>query len=98
MYRFYGLLPGGYLISAARPRIGFIAPSPYDNDAPTYFPSSTRDTAAEVIVRDGEEMTADIQYRAEPGHAISGKVAGVEIEAAKPAIRCQPGVRQDEAR
>ena len=77
VYRFYGLLPGGYLISAAKPRIGFVAPSAYDHDAPTYFPSSTRDTAAEVVVRDGEEITADIQYRAEPGHAISGKVDGV---------------------
>lgn len=76
-YRFYGLLPGGYLISAAKPRIGLVAPTAYDNDAPTYFPSSTRDTASEVVVREGEEITADIQYRAEPGHAISGKVVGV---------------------
>jgi len=77
VYRFYGLLPGGYLIWAAKPGIGLIAPTGYDNDTPTYFPSSTRDTASEVVVRDGEEMTADIQYRAEPGHAISGKVVGV---------------------
>jgi hypothetical protein len=76
VYRFYGLSPGGYLISAAKPRIGFIAPTAYDYDAPTYFPSATRDTASEVLVRDGEEITADIQYRAEPGHAISGKVTG----------------------
>jgi hypothetical protein len=54
-----------------------IVPSPYDNDAPTYFPSATRDTATEVTVRDGDEVTTDIQYRAEPGHAVSGKVAGV---------------------
>ncbi len=74
VYRFYGLLPGSYLISAAKPRIGLIAPTAYDNDTPTYFPSSTRDTSSEVVVRDGEEITADIQYRAEPGHAISGKV------------------------
>ena len=77
VYRFYGLLPGSYLISAAKPRIGLIAPTAYDNDIPTYFPSSTRDTASEVVVHEGEEMTADIQYRAEPGHAISGKVVGV---------------------
>jgi hypothetical protein len=76
VFRLYGLSPGGYLISAAKPRIGFIAPTAYDHDAPTYFPSATRDTASEVVVRDGEEITADIQYRAEPGHAISGKVAG----------------------
>jgi hypothetical protein len=77
VYRFYGLLPGAYLVAAAKPQIGFIAPSAYDNDAPTYFPSSTRDTASEIVVRSGEEITADIQYRAEAGHAISGKVAGV---------------------
>src|SRR5438034_250511 len=77
MYRFYGLSPGAYLVSVARPQIGLIAPSAYDNDAPTYFPSSTRDTASEIVVRSGEEITADIQYRAEPGRAISGKVAGV---------------------
>jgi protocatechuate 3,4-dioxygenase beta subunit len=77
VYRFYGLLPGGYLISAAKPRIGLVAPTAYDKDSPTYFPSSTRDTASEVVVREGEEITADIQYRAEPGHAISGTVAGV---------------------
>lgn len=77
VFRLYGLLPGAYLISAAKPRIGLIAPSAYDNDAPTYFPSATRDTAAEIIVRDGDEIAADIQYRAEPGHAVSGKVAGL---------------------
>jgi protocatechuate 3,4-dioxygenase beta subunit len=76
VYRLYGLAPGGYLISAAKPRIGFIAPTAYDHDAPTYFPSATRDTASEVVVREGEEITADIQYRAEPGHSLSGKVAG----------------------
>ncbi len=77
VYRFYGLLPGAYLISAAKPRIGLVSPTAYDNDTPTYFPSSTRDTASEVVIHDGEETTADIQYRAEPGHAISGKVVGV---------------------
>lgn len=77
MFRFYGLQPGAYIVWAARPRIGLIAPSAYDNDTPTYFPSATRDTASEIVVRDGDEVTADIQYRAEPGHAISGKVAGV---------------------
>src|SRR5258705_4183668 len=39
VYRFYGLLPGGFLIWAAKPRIGLIAPTAYDNDTPTYFPS-----------------------------------------------------------
>ncbi|HEV2836517.1 MAG TPA: carboxypeptidase-like regulatory domain-containing protein, partial [Pyrinomonadaceae bacterium] len=54
-----------------------IAASAYDHDSPTYFPSATRDTASEVVVREGEEITADIQYRAEPGHVVSGQVQGI---------------------
>ena len=77
MFRFYGLPPGAYIVGAARPRVGVIVPSAYDNDTPTYFPSATRDTATEITVRDGDEVTTDIQYRAEPGHAVSGKVVGV---------------------
>jgi carboxypeptidase family protein len=77
IYRIYGLSPGTYLIMAARPRVGMIAPSAYDNDMATYFPSSARDTASEITVREGDEVSADIQYRAEPGHTISGQVAGV---------------------
>jgi len=77
VFRLYGLMPGAYLISAARPRIGTIMPSAYDDDVPTYFPSATRDTASEVIVREGDEVTADIRYRAEAGHAVSGKITGM---------------------
>lgn len=77
MFRIYGLQPGSYIVWAARPRVGVVLPSAYDNDAPTYFPSGTRDTATELTVRDGDEVTTDIQYRAEPGHVISGKVVGV---------------------
>jgi hypothetical protein len=76
IYRMYGLPPGAYVVAAAKPRTGLVAPGAYDNDAPTYFPSSTRDTASEIMVREGEEITADIQYRSEPGHAVSGKVVG----------------------
>jgi hypothetical protein len=74
VFRFYGVPPGTYIVWAAGPRMGLSA---YDNDTPTYFPSATRDTATEVTVRDGDEITTDIQYRAEPGHAVSGRVAGV---------------------
>lgn len=77
VYRFYGLAAGAYLVSAAKPQSGLIAPSAYDNDTPTYFPSSTRETASEIVLRAGEEISADIQYRKEPGHVVSGKVAGV---------------------
>jgi hypothetical protein len=77
-YRIYGLPAGAYLISAGGPvRFGGIFPSAFDSDTPTYFPSATRDTASEIIVRNGEEATADIQYRGEPGHSISGNVTGM---------------------
>ena len=44
---------------------------------PTYAPSSTLDTAAEIVVRAGEEVAGvDIRYRGESGHTISGTVIG----------------------
>jgi hypothetical protein len=76
-FRIYGLPPGAYLISVGKPRTGLVAPSAYDSDSPTYFPSATRDTASEIAVRDGEEATADIRYRANPGYAVSGRVSGI---------------------
>lgn len=78
VYRIYGMPPGSYVISAGGGS-GFSSLfSPYDSDVPTYSPSSTRDNAAEITVRAGDEMTADIRYRGEPGYSISGtvKVAG----------------------
>src|SRR4030095_10666179 len=44
------------------------------------YPSATRDTAAEIVVRDGDEVTADIQYRGEPGRAISGNVENAQVQ------------------
>jgi len=75
VYRLYGLLPGSYLVVAGAP--GSSAPRItewYAEEAPTYFPSATRDTAAEVIVDKGQEATGiDIRYLGELGHAISGR-------------------------
>lgn len=77
IYRIYGLPPGVYVVSAGgQSRSGGVT-SPYESDAPTYAPSGTRDTASEIGVRSGEETTLDIQYRGEPGHAVSGTVAGL---------------------
>ena len=75
-YRIYGLLPGTYIVSAGGQGQSFGFFDPYAKDAPTYAPASTRDTAAEFIVRSEQEVTSDIRYRGEPGHAISGKVTG----------------------
>src|SRR5690349_1734012 len=75
VYRIYGLRPGTYVVSAGGP--GF-SPSfnPYDTDVATFAPSSTRDNAAEVVVRSGDDSNIDIRYRGEPGHVISGTIKG----------------------
>lgn len=77
IYRLYGLPLGTYLVTAGG-NMGFSGMyNAYEGDAPTYFPSSTRDTAAEVTVRSGEEATGiDIRYRSDRGHVVSGTVAG----------------------
>jgi len=79
VYRFYGLPPGVYLISAGgqSSSYGGNLPGAYDNDVPTYAPSSTRDTAMAAMVRSGEEIIADIQYHGDSGQVISGTLAGL---------------------
>lgn len=75
VYRLFGLPPGTYLISAGGGTSSqTFNLNPYDLDLPTYSPSSTRDTASEVSLRAGEEVNADIRYRGEPGHIISGSM------------------------
>src|SRR5262245_57532428 len=55
IYRIYGLAPGIYQVAAGgRSALSYSAGG-YDGDAPTYYPSSTPDTATEVPVRAGEE-------------------------------------------
>ena len=79
VYRLYGLMPGVYIVSAGGATRFFTGygTAAYDHDVPTFAPSATRDTAQEVVVRSGDEATTDIQYRGEPGHAISGTIVGV---------------------
>lgn len=78
VYRIYGLSTGGYVVaaggaSASRPATGL-----YRNDAPTFYPSGTRDGAAEVRVDLGLEAKGiDIRYRGGVGYAISGTVTGL---------------------
>lgn len=77
IYRLYGLPAGTYVVMAGGfqdySRTGFNA---FEFEVPTYAPSSTRDTAAEINVRAGDETEVDIRYRAEPGRLISGVVSG----------------------
>ena len=76
VYRIYGLPAGTYVVWAGG--AGFYAVTdPFDADVPTYAPASTRDDAAEITVRAGEETTnVDIRYRGEPGRTVSGTVIG----------------------
>jgi len=87
-YRIYGLQPGTYIVAAGGQGQYFGSVNPFANDAMTFAPASTRDTAAEIVVRSDQEATADIRYRAEPGHAVSGKVSG-----AQPPLPFTPSVR-----
>jgi protocatechuate 3,4-dioxygenase beta subunit len=78
IYRLFGLQPGTYIVKAGGGLDFSGIPNAYDSDAPTFFPSSTRDTAAEIQVRSGEEATGtDIRYRGERGRTISGIISGV---------------------
>jgi hypothetical protein len=72
-YRIYGLRPGLYVVYA-----GGNAPFPSFagvGEAPTFYPSGTRDTAAEVSIRAGQEAAGiDIRLREEPARRVSGTI------------------------
>jgi hypothetical protein len=77
VYRIYGLRAGQYMVYASAGRGYSFQPSPFDRDAPTYYPSSTRDTASIVHVQTGQEATSiDIRYRNEKGNTVSGTISG----------------------
>jgi hypothetical protein len=77
VYRIFGLDAGSYVVSAGGRGLMNFTREGYDNDGPTFYPSSTRDTAVEVKVQEGDETSGvDIQYREGRGHAISGVVSG----------------------
>ena len=78
VYRIYGLQPGGYIV-VANSSSNYSGGGAYYGESPTYHPSSTRDSAAEVTVASGTEASGiDIRYRGEPGHAVSGRMTGVD--------------------
>lgn len=73
IYRIYGLTAGSYVVAAGGPDQSSSSESVFQFDVPTYAPGSNRETAAEISVRLGEEITdVDIRYRSERGHVISG--------------------------
>lgn len=77
VYRIYGLLPGVYVVSAGAAGRGYFYgyTAAYAGDVPTFYPSSTRDTASELTVRAGQENAGvDIRYRDEQGRNVTGRV------------------------
>jgi hypothetical protein len=77
VYRAWGLEPGSYLVSAGNNSQYFDFQLPLSEDAPTYYPSATRDGATEVSVRYGEEQGGiDIRHRSERGRRVSGTLSG----------------------
>ncbi len=88
VYRIFGIRPGSYLVRAGGRGQQSRGISAYDAQAPTYYPSATRETATEVRVLAGEEVSGvDIRYRGERGHVIRGSVAGAADINRKPHIR-----------
>ncbi|MBO0862824.1 MAG: carboxypeptidase regulatory-like domain-containing protein [Chloracidobacterium sp.] len=78
IYRMYGLQPGTYVVYTQNRFSGPLR-TPYEFDAPTYHPSSTRETATEVTVTiAGEVSGVDIRYRGDLGRVVSGVVRGAE--------------------
>jgi hypothetical protein len=95
VYRFYGLRPGSFLVRAGGRGERSQGASAFDSDAPTYYPSATRESATEVRVGAGEEATGiDIRYRGERGYAIRGVVAGAPDLNRPPYVRLRlPGAQ-----
>ena len=77
VYRAYGLLPGTYLVVASGGGQMSYPATAYDTEVPTYYPSTTRDAAGEVVVRAGHEVEGiDIRYRGDRGFIVSGTLSG----------------------
>ncbi|MDX2041517.1 MAG: carboxypeptidase-like regulatory domain-containing protein [Acidobacteriota bacterium] len=80
VYRVYGVSAGTYIVAVNHGGATFYGQqTPFDGDAPTYYPSATRDTAVEIQVQTGIESSGiDIRHRSERGFAVSGKIIGGE--------------------
>ena len=74
VFRIFGLIPGTYVVFAGGRGFSGTGANAYDNDAPTFAPSSTRDTAEEISIASGDERAIDIRYRGTSGHAVSGNI------------------------
>jgi hypothetical protein len=77
VYRLFSLPKGIYLVATGSRLNVFSPQAAFVEDIPTYYPSATRDSASEVLVNSGAEVTGiDIRYRGEHGYTISGSITG----------------------
>ncbi len=75
VYRVYGLEAGSYFVRATSG--GEYEDKHITNEAPTFYPSATRDNARMVSVQTGQETAGiDIRLRGERGYAVSGSFSG----------------------
>jgi hypothetical protein len=75
VYRIYGLRPGLYVVYAGGNNSGVFGPFGNYGEVATFYPSGTRDTAAEVPVRAGQETAGlDIRLRDDPARSITGTI------------------------
>lgn len=80
IYRLFGLEAGVYVVSVNGSAIPDLASVNLPHDVVTFHPSATRDTATELTVSEGSELTGiDIRHRGLRGHIISGTLSG-EVE------------------
>lgn len=78
VYRIFGLPSGTYVVKTDGADAGWSEQADNQvNDGPIYYPSSSHDTAMELTVQPGVELSGiDIRYRAERGYKVSGKFFG----------------------
>jgi hypothetical protein len=78
VYRIFGIPAGNYVVLADGIAFGWSwMNADFEEHIPTYYPSATRDTALELTIQHGEELTGiDIRYRSERGYRVSGKLTG----------------------
>ena len=75
VYRIYGLRPGLYVVYAGGYVSSGFLPFSSSGDAATFYPAGTRDAAAEVSVRAGQEVpNLDIRLREDPARHVTGTV------------------------
>ncbi len=85
-YRIYGLAPGSYVIAVSNSDFLKAQTGAHNDLAPTYYPSTTHESAVEVVVGNGQE-TGGIDVRllaAQAAYTVSGSVSGAVGREAPP--------------